>query len=124
MSCSQSLGNGNTSGSGLLRIMGSLPSNSLCTTPHGGSLGLKCVKVLATNLPVLIAFLKKKKNRQGWESAAALYDNLTDLFFVLLLHAVHDVLKPVKQFKTYFEKDNNLPHKNPKAIERMQSSAG
>lgn len=82
----------------------------------------QCVKVLATNLPVLIAFLKRKRNRSGWEPAAALYDNLTDLTFVVLLHAVHDVLKPVEQFRLYFERDGNLPHKIPKQLNACKAT--
>lgn len=75
------------------------------------------VRVLAKNLPILITFLKKRRNRLGWESADVLYTELTDLFFVVLLYAAHDVLQPLEAFRKYFERDGNLPHRVPKQLD-------
>lgn len=75
------------------------------------------VRVLGKNLPVLITFLQKKRNRPGWETADGLYTDLTDLFFVVLLYAAHDVLQPLENFRKYFERDGNLPHRVSKQLD-------
>ena len=80
------------------------------------------VRVLARNLPVLIKFLGKKKNKSGWETAEVLHSQLSDLYFVVLLHALDDVLHPLEHFRLYFEKDNNLPHKVPKQLNACKAA--
>lgn len=66
---------------------------------------------LQKNLATLILFLKRKLGKKGYEKAVDLHKCLTDVIFICLLHSVADVLKPLEEFRKYFEHDNNLPHK-------------
>lgn len=82
----------------------------------------QCVKVLMKNLPVLIRFLQKKEGKRGWEPVEKLLPTITDVCFVALLHAVDDVLVPLENFRRYFEKDGNLPHKAQPHVEACKKA--
>ncbi|PTQ31688.1 hypothetical protein MARPO_0108s0035, partial [Marchantia polymorpha] len=77
----------------------------------------QCVAALQENLATLILFLKRKSGKKGWKKVADLLKSVTDVTFICLLHSVADVLKPLEEFRKYFEQDNNLPHKIPGRLE-------
>jgi hypothetical protein len=80
-----------------------------------------CLRVLLTNLPVLMKFLRIVSDVSAdkkWQAAAqAVLEKLDNKLNLLTLHATSDLLQPLEVLNLKFQSDDLLPQHVPEAID-------